>query len=68
MNSILTVQQNRRGVLKSGAVFATALLVGQSGVRRAVAAPRASIFANGEGAVFVGTNHNNTSDSNEPAN
>lgn len=68
MNSILTVQQHRRGLLKSGVALATALMVGQIGVRHVPAAARASIFATGEGAVFVGTNHTNISDSSEPAN
>ncbi len=68
MTSMLSMQHDRRGVLRSGVALAATVMLGQGGARRAAATTRASLFANGEGAVFVGTNHNNTSDANEPAN
>jgi 6-phosphogluconolactonase (cycloisomerase 2 family) len=68
MRSILSTQRNRRGILKSGAGLAAGLMIGGGFIRRSTAAAQSSIFAAGEGAVFVGTNHNNTSDAAEPGN
>jgi 6-phosphogluconolactonase len=68
MNSLLYGRQSRRGILTAGAALAAGFVIGQRDLRRVAAAPRASIFTNGDGAVFVGTNHNNTSDASEPAN
>ncbi|MDQ3225463.1 MAG: lactonase family protein, partial [Chloroflexota bacterium] len=68
MNPILSIQQHRRGLLLSSAGLSAGLMIGGSGTRRSVAAAQSSTFATGEGAVFVGTNHNNTSDPAQPAN
>lgn len=68
MNAIFSVPQNRRGILKSGAGLAAGLMIGGPVVTRSAFAAQSSIFAAGEGAVFVGTNHNNTTDAAEPAN
>src|SRR5687767_5007239 len=68
MNAIFSVPQNRRGILKSGAGLAAGLLIGGPSAKRSAFAAQSSIFAAGEGAVFVGTNHNNTTAAAEPAN
>jgi 6-phosphogluconolactonase (cycloisomerase 2 family) len=70
MKSLLSIQQDRRGLLKSGVGLAAGFMIGGSSVRRVAraAAEQSELFATGEGAVFVGTNHNNTSDAAEPAN
>jgi hypothetical protein len=74
MTSILGNQLPRRRMLKLGAAAAAAPLIGGFGAGRAGAAlPRsrragAPAFNAGEGAVFVGTNHNNTTNPAEPAN
>jgi 6-phosphogluconolactonase len=70
MKSVLSMQQHRRGLLKSGAGLAAGFMIGGSSVRRVAgaAAEQSELFATGEGAIFVGTNHNNTSDAAEPAN
>jgi 6-phosphogluconolactonase len=70
VKSMLSMQQNRRGLLKSGAGLAAGLMIGGGSVRRVAGATaeQSELFATGEGAVFVGTNHNNIADAAEPAN
>ncbi|MFN8589840.1 MAG: beta-propeller fold lactonase family protein [Thermomicrobiales bacterium] len=69
MNRDASSRHSRRAILATGAALGSGLLIG-SGVMapRQTRAAQAEMFANGEGAVFVGTNHNNTSDADEPAN
>lgn len=68
MNAIVSTRHNRRSVLASGASLAMGLALGVGGPRVKAAAARPQAFAAGEGAVFIGTNHNNTSNPAEPAN
>src|SRR3712207_6537745 len=70
VKSMLSMQQNRRGLIKLGAVLTAGLMIGGGSVRRVMgaSAEQSELFATSEGAVFVGTNHNNTADAAEPAN
>jgi 6-phosphogluconolactonase len=70
METLFSVRHNRRGMLKSSAGLAAALTIGGRSALplRFASAAQSSLFAAGEGAVFVGTNRNNTSDPSEPAN
>lgn len=70
MNAILSAKQNRRGFVASGVAVTAGLAFGGGSIRRFAtpAMAQSSMFAAGEGAVFVGTNHNNTADAEEPAN
>jgi 6-phosphogluconolactonase len=68
MSDVLSLRHHRRTLLKTGVGLATGLVIGGGGMHRQFVAAQSGIFASGEGAVFVGTNHNNTSDSAEPAN
>ena len=67
MTSIIASQQSRRRFLVSSAAVGAGLMLGGSRTRRAFAT-QSEMFSEDGGAVFVGTNHNNTSDSTEPAN
>lgn len=68
MKPIFSVQHNRRSILASGAALGAGLMLGGRGLAPRRAAAQSDMFASGEGAVFVGTNHNNTADADEPAN
>jgi 6-phosphogluconolactonase len=70
MKTILSVKQHRRGFVASGMAVAAGLALGGGSIGRFAtpAIAQSSMFAAGEGAVFVGTNHNNTADADEPAN
>jgi len=69
---------DRRRLLQQGALLTGGLVVAGTRPGRVLAKERVttlatsrpigSLFAPGEGSVFVGTNHNNTSNSSEPAN
>ena len=69
MTTMFSLQQTRRSVLSGGTALAAGFLVGRAGPARAQDAATPSAGSGGdEGAVFVGTNHNNTANPDDPAN